>query len=42
MPSRACHKKESDGMKRYALLMSLVLCGIALAFEGKVNVAEAL
>ncbi len=26
-------------MKRFALLMSLVLCGFALAFEGKVNVA---
>jgi len=26
-------------MKRHALLVSLVLCGIALAFEGKVNVA---
>jgi hypothetical protein len=26
-------------MKRYALLMSLVLCGIAPAFEGAVDVA---
>ncbi len=26
-------------MKRYALLMSMVLCGIALAFEDKANVS---
>jgi uncharacterized protein len=34
-------KKESVMMKRYAFLMSLGLCCIALAFEGKVNVAGA-
>jgi uncharacterized protein len=31
------YQKEIDMMKRYAVLMSLVLCGIVLASEGKVN-----
>ena len=33
------HKSESDKFKRYALLMSLVLCLIAPVFEGAANVA---
>jgi hypothetical protein len=35
----APYKQESNMMKPYALLISLLLCGNAFAFEGNTNVA---
>jgi predicted acyl esterase len=35
----ALHKQESNMMKPYALLISLLLCGNAFAYEGSLNIA---